>query len=213
MPDLYQRCECKTCKLAYATLHMPSPLWPEKLAKDSIPSMKSKEALGTALDVVPASPDMPKREEAIKTIGVWWCGCAVDGSRPCGKSDLGHIKDLPVQAAKPENIREQGLKYDDGKPPMDLLPGEALEAIAQALAFGAKKYGRDNWRKGFNWSRLLGAGLRHLSAFGRGERKDPESGLSHLAHAGAMLLFLLTHEVTGIGTDDLYKGNENATAK
>jgi hypothetical protein len=89
---------------------------------------------------------------------------------------------------------------------MDLLPGEALEEIAKVLSFGAKKYAAHNWRKGFAWSRLLAACLRHLFAYGRGERTDPESGLSHLAHAGCMLLFLLTHEVKGMGTDDIYKG-------
>lgn len=98
-----------------------------------------------------------------------------------------------------------GVKFDQGKPPLSLVPGEALEQIAQALAFGAKKYAPHNWRKGFAWSRLLDGCMRHLFAWGRGERHDPESGLSHLAHAGAMLVFLLTHEVKGLGEDDCYK--------
>ena len=98
-----------------------------------------------------------------------------------------------------------GTKHDGGKSPLDLLPGEALHEIADALAYGAVKYSPHNWRKGFAWSRLLAACLRHLFAWARGERRDPESGLSHLAHAGAMLLFLITHEVTKIGEDDLWK--------
>ena len=88
---------------------------------------------------------------------------------------------------------------------MDLLPSEALEEIAKVLGFGAKKYAPNNWRKGFAWSRLLAACFRHLFAYSRGERVDAESGLSHLAHAGAMLLFLLTHEVKGYGEDDIFK--------
>ena len=87
---------------------------------------------------------------------------------------------------------------------MSLLPGEALVQIAQVLEYGAGKYGPHNWRAGMSWSRLLDGVMRHLFAFARGERKDPETGLSHLAHAGAGLLFLLSYEVTGNGKDDLY---------
>lgn len=33
-----------------------------------------------------------------------------------------------------------GKKYDDGKPPMALLPGGALLEVARVLRFGAGKY-------------------------------------------------------------------------
>lgn len=98
----------------------------------------------------------------------------------------------------------EGLKYDTGKVPLELLPPEALIEIAKVLAFGAEKYGRHNWRKGMAWSRLAGAILRHLFAWMQGEDKDPESGLSHLAHAGCDILFLMSYEINGIGEDDRY---------
>jgi hypothetical protein len=88
----------------------------------------------------------------------------------------------------------EATKYDAGKPRMELLPAVALEEIAKALDFGSKKYTDWNWTKGFKWSRLLGSCLRHLTSYLRGEDKDPESGLSHLAHAGANIVFLLWHE-------------------
>src|SRR5690349_19376477 len=94
-------------------------------------------------------------------------------------------------------------KYDGEKARMELLSVPALEAIAQVLTYGAKKYstptdtGDHNWRKGFAWSRLIGAALRHLFAWMRGENRDPESGLSHLAHAGCCVMFLLEHEICG----------------
>lgn len=97
-----------------------------------------------------------------------------------------------------------GTKHDTGKLRMDLLSVPALQARAEALAFGAEKYGDFNWRKGFNWSRLYGAALRHLLAHMNGEDKDPESGLSHLAHADCCIMFLLEHEIKGLGTDDRY---------
>lgn len=98
-----------------------------------------------------------------------------------------------------------GTKHDTGKVPLNLLPFEALEEVGKALAYGANKYSAHNWRSGFEWSRLAGALLRHVFAWMRGERKDPESGLSHLAHAACMLLFLLTHELLKMGKDDIPK--------
>lgn len=98
-----------------------------------------------------------------------------------------------------------GTKNDTEKNRLDLLPTEALEEIAKVLTFGAKKYADYNWTKGFVWSRLLGATLRHLFAFMRGEDKDPESGISHLAHAGCCILFLLYHEKHHTDLDDRHK--------
>lgn len=106
--------------------------------------------------------------------------------------------------AAPRLVPPIALKYDTGKAPFELLPGPALEAIAEVLGFGKKKYDAWNWAKGFDWSRLLGAALRHLFAWARGEAKDPESGLSHLAHAGCCILFLLSHEICKLGNDDRF---------
>lgn len=93
-----------------------------------------------------------------------------------------------------EGIPEsQGTKHDQDKLPLELLPIEPIEEIAEVLKFGAVKYEAWNWTKGFLWMRLYGATLRHLFAWARGEDNDPESGKSHLAHAGCMLLFLLWH--------------------
>lgn len=96
------------------------------------------------------------------------------------------------------------VKQDDGKNRVDLLPIGPLEDIAEILTFGANKYADHNWRKGFKWSRLLGALLRHVFAWSRGEKCDPETGKSHLAHAGCCILFLLEHEKRGLGEDDRY---------
>ena len=100
----------------------------------------------------------------------------------------------------------RGVKADEGKPPMSLLPFDALEEIAKVLAFGAEKYDAHNWRKGFDWSRLYSAVLRHLSSHMQGIDIDEETGLSHLAHATTGLLFLVSHEKNGLGNDDRYKG-------
>ena len=115
---------------------------------------------------------------------------------------LRHIDEIKK---KNKNIASVAIKHDEEKPPMYLLPSESLEEIAKVLAFGAKKYSAHNWRKGMGWSRLLSAALRHLFAFVRGEDKDPETGLSHLAHAGCCVLFLLWYEQKRKEFDDRYK--------
>ena len=97
---------------------------------------------------------------------------------------------------------EHGHKADDGKLPYDLVPPDALEEIIKVLAFGAKKYAPRNWEKGMKWSRPFSALMRHMWAWWRGEHKDPETGISHLAHAGCCVLFLLAYEKRVLGEDD-----------
>ncbi len=91
------------------------------------------------------------------------------------------------------NYDQQGsaVKADSGKPPMSMLPGHSLMAVARVLDTGAAKYGRDNWRQGFSYSRLVDAAMRHIFAFQEGEDLDLETGESHIAHATCCLLFLL----------------------
>lgn len=89
-----------------------------------------------------------------------------------------------------------GKKFDGGKARVDLLPPKALLEIAKVLAFGAQKYGEDNWKHVDRaQDRYYAAALRHLFAWRDGERCDEESGLPHLAHAGCCLLFMLWFEV------------------
>ena len=100
---------------------------------------------------------------------------------------------------------EQGKKFDAGKPRLELLSRTALEKIAAVMAHGAKKYNEDNWKKGLEWRRVLGAALRHLNAYSDGEDKDAETGLSHLAHCSCCLMFLLEYEETHRELDNRYK--------
>lgn len=96
----------------------------------------------------------------------------------------------------------EGVKYDAGKARYDLLPPEFLEATAQVLTFGANKYGERNWELGMNWGRPFAALMRHMWAWWKGEKADPETGMSHLWHAACCLAFLIAFEARGTGTDD-----------
>lgn len=89
-----------------------------------------------------------------------------------------------------------GVKYDGEKPKMHLLPPKATLEVAKVLTFGANKYDEENWRKLDNLqSRYTSGALRHIFAHIDSETLDPESGLSHLAHAICCLLFKLEIEL------------------
>ncbi len=86
-------------------------------------------------------------------------------------------------------------KHDANKCRLELLPFEALNEVGWVMTFGATKYSPNDWRKGLAVPRVLGAALRHLFAYLTGEKLDPESGRSHLAHAVCMILFALTFDL------------------
>lgn len=96
----------------------------------------------------------------------------------------------------------EGRKDDAGKARIELWPPEAITALAEIMTFGAAKYGDRNWEKGMAWGRLYGAAMRHLWAWWKGEEADPESGRSHLYHAGCCIVFLIALEARKKGTDD-----------
>jgi Domain of unknown function (DUF5664) len=98
-----------------------------------------------------------------------------------------------------------GVKYDEDKPPLDLLDPVALEGLARVLAFGAKKYAKHNWRGGISYTRLVAAMLRHIFAILRGEDTDPESGLPHVDHVGCCWMFLSNEMKTRHDMDDRHK--------
>jgi len=90
----------------------------------------------------------------------------------------------------------EAVRYDQNKTNWSLMPFEAVEEINKVLEFGANKYAAWNFTKngGMNHSRVLNSLLRHIFSYMRGEDLDPESGLSHLAHAGCNILFLLYYK-------------------
>lgn len=95
-------------------------------------------------------------------------------------------------------------KHDDNKPRTDLLDADFMLGLAAVLTDGATKYGDNNWRKGMAFSRAYAALLRHLFAFWNGYDNDAESGLPHLDHAAAELMFLRTY-----ATHEAYKNNDD----
>ena len=88
-----------------------------------------------------------------------------------------------------------GVKYDGDKLRYDLVQWGAIDDLVKVLGMGAKKYSDDNWKQVEDAERrYMAAVYRHLSAYNQGEKVDPESGLSHLAHAMTSLMFLSTFD-------------------
>src|SRR5690606_1980906 len=61
------------------------------------------------------------------------------------------------------------------KCPLDLIPPQFSEGVAEVLKHGAQKYAPGNWMRGMSWETVLGGVQRHIQAFRRGEELDPES--------------------------------------
>lgn len=92
-----------------------------------------------------------------------------------------------------------GVKHDDGKLRYDLIPPEAMRALAAVMTHGAKKYDDNSWQNLFKTNgrqRYTAALIRHIEAWRLGEQNDPESGIHHLGHALANVAFLLWNEST-----------------
>lgn len=85
----------------------------------------------------------------------------------------------------------EGRKHDAGKLEWHLVPWEGVEDTVRVLMEGAKKYEPDNWKKVPDAEkRYKDAAMRHLTAYMKGEKIDPEWGISHLSHCMCNLLFL-----------------------
>ena len=113
------------------------------------------------------------------------------------------------EIGKKYTIKPLAAKHDAGKPQLSLVPQEAVELIAQAMSYGAIKYGRNNFKAGHQWSRCLDAALRHLYALAHGQPIDPESGNTHLSHALASLAMLAYHVKHHPELNDLYTTKES----
>lgn len=102
------------------------------------------------------------------------------------------VADAAAQAKPPAT----GQKHDQQKDPWNLVPWDTLVEVVKVLEHGRGKYGPWNWKKvdGRRW-RYFNAMMRHGTAWWRGEKVDPESGLHHLAHLICSAMFLMSDDL------------------
>lgn len=129
------------------------------------------------------------------------CSGCINFNRWVSMNFLDKVDDRPIPEPKynPKDVafknKDGGVKYDGGKPQWSLVPFKAMTEVVEVLTYGAKKYSADNWCKVPDAKRrYIDAGFRHFTAYVSGEKVDPETGYSHLAHAICCLLFLLAFE-------------------
>lgn len=111
-------------------------------------------------------------------------------------------KSPQIVVTEPALVPAAGIKHDVNKAAMHLIPSEAIEAMAQVLEFGARKYEPRNWERGLLYSRVFAAAMRHLWAWWRGEDRDTETNFSHLDHALTCVAFLVSYERRGMQSFD-----------
>jgi hypothetical protein len=85
---------------------------------------------------------------------------------------------------------DKALRYNEGKLQWSLVDFDSLEGLVRVLEAGAKKYSKNNWRKGMPVTQVSESLMRHLFAFLGGENVDPESGCRHISHVMCNAMFL-----------------------
>lgn len=149
----------------------------------------------------PAAPDKNMCEKCYNTV-----------ARMVGAEPLGSKADKGEYVGQTKEEREQmildtyhtmlnkplGTKADKGKLRWSLLPIGVMRDIVAVLEFGAQKYSVGNWQHVDEpGRRYYDAAMRHIDARADGEKNDPDSGLPHLAHAIASLMFLMWFDAKG----------------
>lgn len=168
--------------------------------KHEIPAFEDEEVCET-----PTPPEAGVEEKAADGEDESYFQAKADRGKPAARL-------IPLHALVPredEQFRELGKYiyheyYDDALVVLDdiiseLYPGEDVTTFAQmALDYGLEKYGKEG-----GWAfvpdgqlRYRDAAARHFIAHvWRGKDVDEESGLNHLAHLAANLLFLNSEEL------------------
>ena len=104
-----------------------------------------------------------------------------------------------------------GARFNEGKAPLSYMTEfpNAIEGLCLVAEFGAKKYARNNWKKGLPYLQTVDALLRHLTKFVNGEDVDPESGRAHVDHVSWNALALAEMVRLRPELDDRGVGLEN----
>lgn len=96
-----------------------------------------------------------------------------------------------------------GLKFDNGKPRLDLVPPEIIEAIGAVRTYGVQKYGKEYSYRQVEPKRYRAALMRHICAWLKNPMGlDEESGLPHLWHMACNVAFLIELDGKEQGNDD-----------
>lgn len=99
----------------------------------------------------------------------------------------------------------RGLRFNAGKPRVDLLPPDAIMGLANLMTVNELKYPDRNWERGMPLSDVLASLERHTLALKAGEDVDPTDGQLHALKIMWNGMALACYHMRGIGTDDRVK--------
>jgi hypothetical protein len=108
------------------------------------------------------------------------------------------------------HVHLRGDKDVSNKTDVSAVPAFVEALLGRIYEYGAKKYNRGSWRKGFPDSEIASAMERHYLLWRAGEKDDKESGEPHLGHLAWGALTLYMQEALGTGTRDLDRDPKEA---
>ena len=101
-----------------------------------------------------------------------------------------------------------GLRFNQGKLPLEMVPVSTSKAIAEVLRQATERkvnpYPPRNWERGMRWTIVMGCLERHYNDFKNPRESDfdSDSKLHHLKHVLTNVAFLIEYLETCPELDD-----------
>lgn len=114
------------------------------------------------------------------------------------------FEEFSEQAAQ-QSAEGRGLRFNQGKVRVDLLPPDAITALANLMTVNELKYPDRNWEKGMPWSDVLASLERHFLELKAGEDVDPTDRQHHAVKIMWNAMAMYCYWWRDIGTDDRVK--------
>jgi hypothetical protein len=144
--------------------------------------------------------------EFVKVVKCPKCGFTYETDQPrtimvdCVYCRYGFIPALNTVQDTPHPKGE--VKFDEGKPQIDLIPAELLFVLGEIMGKGSLKHGARNWEQGGRWGGFFAPAMRHAWKFWMNRDRDQQLHTYHLGMAIFNLMVLLVYSMRGIGDDD-----------
>lgn len=101
-----------------------------------------------------------------------------------------------------EKENSRGLRFNEGKLRVDLVPTSAIIGIANGLTIGLTKYPERNWEHGMKWTTVTASLERHFLDFKSGMDYDPDDGVLLIDKVLTNAAFIKEYYSTYLQGDD-----------